>query len=43
MVNSYNTSVESFPGNILAKQFGFRRWEFFKVNDNEKNSVKVKL
>ena len=43
MVNSYNTSVESFPGNLLANMFGFKKWEFFKADNNEKQSVKVKI
>jgi LemA protein len=32
-VQSYNTSVESFPSSLIAGNFGFAKEEFFEVED----------
>jgi hypothetical protein len=32
-----------FPNNIVAKLFGFKSEQFFKANNNERQSVKVEL
>lgn len=32
-VRSYNTRIESFPTNIMANMFGFKRATYFEVND----------
>lgn len=32
-VQSYNTSVESFPSSLIAGNFGFQKEEFFEVED----------
>ncbi len=32
-VRSYNTRVQTFPSNLVAKAFGFRRKDFFELQD----------
>lgn len=32
-VMTLNTAIESFPTNLIAGQFGFRKAEFFQLND----------
>ena len=42
VVNKYNTKTEMFPGNIVAKTFGFQRKPLYEVNsDAERENVKV--
>lgn len=42
VVNKFNTSIEMFPGNILAGIFGFKRKPLYEVNDaQERENVKV--
>lgn len=44
VVRDFNTSVESFPGNILAGIFGFKSSELFEISTpEEKEAVKVKF
>lgn len=44
VVRDFNTSVESFPANLLAKLFGFRSSELFETEtDEEKEPVSVKF
>ena len=40
-VLSYNNLVEMFPSNIVANMFKFTKYEFFKIDENEKESPKV--
>jgi LemA protein len=42
-VQGQNTSVESFPSNLVAKQFGFGKHVYFDVPETEKAPVKVDL
>ena len=44
-VRDLNTSVESFPGNVIAGLFHFSKKEFFDLADNDvaQNSVEVKF
>ncbi|MFA6177853.1 MAG: LemA family protein [Candidatus Paceibacterota bacterium] len=44
-VRDLNTSVESFPGNIIASIFNFSKMEFFDLADNDaaQNPVEVKF
>jgi LemA protein len=44
-VRDLNTSVESFPGNIIAGMFHFSKMEFFDLADNDaaQNPVEVKF
>lgn len=44
VVRDFNTTVESFPSNILAKIFGFVSSEMFETaNEEEKKPVQVKF
>lgn len=40
-VRNYNTAVDSFPSNLIARRFGFAKKEFFDIDDAEKENVKV--
>ena len=42
-VQSQNTAVESFPSNLVAKNFGFTKHVYFEVPETEKAPVKVDL
>ena len=42
-VRIFNTKIQIFPNNILAKIFGFKEANMFEVNAEEKNNVKVDL
>ena len=37
--NELNTAVEQFPANLIAGQFGFKKEEFFEVDDAEKEAI----
>src|SRR5688572_31004402 len=44
-VRDLNTGIESFPGNVVAGMFGFKKKEFFDLADNDaaQNPVEVKF
>mgnify|MGYP002627374456 CR=1 FL=1 len=42
-VQHYNTAITIFPNNIMAKIMGYKEREYFKVEENEKQMVKVEL
>lgn len=42
-VNSYNTLTDTFPSNVVAGMFNFKREELFKIEVNEKILPQVKL
>jgi len=42
-VQHYNTAIMVFPNNIMAKLMKYGEKEYFKVDDNEKELVKVEL
>ena len=42
-VQQYNTAIQMFPNNILANIMKYTEKEYFKVNDSEKENVKVNL
>jgi len=44
-VRDLNIKVESFPGNVVAGVFGFKKMEFFDLGDNDaaQNPVEVKF
>ncbi|MFH1257116.1 MAG: LemA family protein [Candidatus Diapherotrites archaeon] len=42
-VYMYNTSVQSFPTNVIAGMFGFKESEFFGIAESEKGPVKVQF
>jgi len=41
VVKSFNTKVESFPDNLLAMLFGFKKYPYFMIDDGERENVKV--
>lgn len=42
-VLSYNTSVQTFPSNLIANAFGFMQEVFFEAAPAERENVKVKF
>jgi LemA protein len=38
-VRTLNTSIEVFPGNMVANSFGFSRREFFELKDAEQREA----
>ena len=43
-VKDFNTAVETFPTNIIAKLFGFKKYDFFAItNEEEKKAPKVQF
>jgi len=42
-VQHYNTAIMVFPNNIMANIMKYKEREYFKVNDDEKQVVKVEL
>jgi len=38
-VRSINIAIQQFPKNLIAKMLGFRKMEFFELNDSEKEAV----
>lgn len=42
-VRDLNTALEMFPGNVIAKSFGFTSREFFEAEAAEKENVAVKF
>ena len=42
-VQYVNTQIMIFPNNIFAKALKFTPYEYFKVNDNEKENVSISL
>lgn len=41
LVRDLNTSLETFPSNLIGSLFGFAKREFFEADESEKNNVKV--
>lgn len=41
VVKALNTKVESFPSNIVAMLFGFKRGLYFTADERERENVKV--
>jgi len=42
-VMMYNTKLEVFPSNVVAKMFGFKPYPFFELPEEEKEAPKVDL
>ena len=40
-VLTYNNKVEKVPSNIVANMFGFKKGEFFQIDESEKEAPKV--
>lgn len=39
----FNNLVEMFPSNIVARMFSFKKFEYFKIDEKEKETSKVKF
>ncbi|MCA9401824.1 MAG: LemA family protein, partial [Candidatus Omnitrophica bacterium] len=43
-VNRLNTSIQSFPDNLIANAFHFEKREFFEIDDpQDRNAPEVKF
>ncbi len=42
-VRSYNTSIQSVPTNLIAKQFGFEEREYYEAGDDARGAVQVQF
>lgn len=42
-VRIFNTKIQIFPNNIMAKLFNFKEANMFEANSEEKNNIKVDL
>jgi LemA protein len=42
-VRGYNTSIQSFPSSLIAKQFGFKEREYYEAGDDARGAVQVKF
>jgi LemA protein len=42
-VRSYNTSIQSFPTNMIAKQFHFSEREYYEADDDSRGPVRVQF
>ncbi len=40
-VLAYNTKIQTFPATFIASQFGFKAYEFFEADNEEKKTPKV--
>ena len=40
---SFNNVVQMFPSNIIANMFSFKKFDYFKINEEEKDVPKVKF
>lgn len=40
-VLAYNTKIQTFPAALIASQFGFKAYEFFEADNEEKKTPKV--
>jgi len=41
VVKSYNTKIETFPNSMVATAFKFEKKEYYKINEEEKQNVKI--
>ena len=39
----YNNLIQMFPSNIVASMFGFKKFEYFKADEKEKETPKVEF
>jgi len=40
-VRDFNTKIQVFPNNMLAGMLGFKAYDFFEIDEGEKENVKV--
>lgn len=43
IVNDFNTSIESFPNNIIANMFKFKRMPLFEIDGTMRENVEIKF
>ncbi len=43
VVRDLNTKIETFPSNIIANIFNFKKRDYFEISEKEKEAVKVKF
>ena len=41
VVKSFNTKIETFPNSVVATAFKFEKREYYKINEEAKQNVKV--
>ena len=41
--NGFNNLVMMFPSNIVANMFNFKKFDYFKIDENEKEKPEVKF
>lgn len=42
-VTSYNTSIQTFPTNIIAKLFNFKPDQLFQLEPGKENNIKIEM
>ena len=42
-VNVYNNAVMSFPSNLFAMLYGYRKENYFEAKEEEKENVEINL
>lgn len=42
-VRDFNTKIQIFPNNLIAGMLGFKKYEFFEIEEGEKEPVKVEF
>ncbi len=42
-VRDFNTKIQMFPTNIIVNMIGFKKYEFFKADEDEKENIKVQF
>lgn len=42
-VRDFNTKLQVFPNNLIASMLGFKKYEFFEANEEEKKNVNVQF
>jgi LemA protein len=42
-VRGYNTSIQSFPTNLIANNFGFKAREYYEAGDDARGAVRVQF
>ncbi len=43
IITSYNIRIETFPQNLIAKAFGFKKMEQFSADESERANVNIKI
>ena len=42
-VTLFNTAIETFPSNIFATIFGFKKFDLFEIEEYKKENIKIDL